>query len=126
MIFVCYTKLMNKSILLRDQLHKKCYGAFFLYYNFIFCFCSLFKMREPVMTNRSMSLNAMLGENINNTISEEFLDKIPQADRTLVENLMLVAQAEIESLNLTTALVFGGCVFPPVSLGPTGDCPCRD
>ena len=52
-----------------------------------------------------MSLNAMLGENINNTISEEFLEEIPQADRTLVENLMLVAQAEIESLNLTTASV---------------------
>lgn len=62
-------------------------------------------MRKPVMTNRSMSLNAMLGESINNTISEEFLDKIPQSDRTLVENLMLVAQAEIETLNLTTASV---------------------
>jgi thermostable 8-oxoguanine DNA glycosylase len=23
-------------------------------------------------------------------------------------------------------LVFGGCAFPPVSLGPAGDCPCRD
>ena len=64
------------------------------------------------MTNRSMSLNAMLGENINNTISEEFLDKIPQADRTLVENLMLVAQAEIESLNLTTASVNTALVAP--------------
>ena len=30
---------------------------------------------------------------------------VAQADRTLVENLMLVAQAEIESLNLTTASV---------------------
>ena len=24
------------------------------------------------------------------------------------------------------SLVFGGCAFPPVSLGPAGDCPCRD
>ena len=24
------------------------------------------------------------------------------------------------------SLVFGGCTFPPVSLGPAGDCPCRD
>ena len=23
-------------------------------------------------------------------------------------------------------LVFGGCAFPPVSLGPAGECPCRD
>ena len=23
-------------------------------------------------------------------------------------------------------LAFGGCAFPPVSLGPAGDCPCRD
>jgi len=23
-------------------------------------------------------------------------------------------------------MVFGGCAFPPVSLGPAGDCPCRD
>ena len=23
-------------------------------------------------------------------------------------------------------LVFGGCAFPPVSLGPAGDCPCKD
>ena len=22
--------------------------------------------------------------------------------------------------------VFGGCAFPPVSLGPAGDCPCKD
>ena len=22
--------------------------------------------------------------------------------------------------------VFGGCTFPPVSLGPAGDCPCKD
>ena len=22
-------------------------------------------------------------------------------------------------------LAFGGCAFPPVSLGPAGDCPCR-
>ena len=25
-----------------------------------------------------------------------------------------------------TLLVFGGCAFPPVSLGPAGDCPCKD
>ena len=25
-------------------------------------------------------------------------------------------------LNCTAALVFGGCAFPPVSLGPAGDC----
>ena len=24
------------------------------------------------------------------------------------------------------SLVFGGCAFPPVSLGPAGECPCRD
>ena len=23
-------------------------------------------------------------------------------------------------------LVFGECAFPPVSLGPAGDCPCKD
>ena len=23
-------------------------------------------------------------------------------------------------------LAFGGCAFPPVSLGPAGDCPCKD
>ena len=30
------------------------------------------------------------------------------------------------SLSLEGTLVFGGCAFPPVSLGPAGDCPCRD
>ena len=24
------------------------------------------------------------------------------------------------------SLVFGECAFPPVSLGPAGDCPCKD
>ena len=24
------------------------------------------------------------------------------------------------------SLVFGGCAFLPVSLGPAGDCPCKD
>ena len=23
-------------------------------------------------------------------------------------------------------MVFGGLAFPPISLGPAGDCPCRD
>jgi hypothetical protein len=27
---------------------------------------------------------------------------------------------------LLWSLVFGGCAFPPVSLGPAGDCPCKD
>jgi len=33
------------------------------------------------------------------------------------------------SLSLSLSLrplVFGGCAFPPVSLGPAGDCPCKD
>ena len=27
--------------------------------------------------------------------------------------------------SVTESLVFGGCAFPPVSLGPAGDCPPR-
>jgi len=31
-----------------------------------------------------------------------------------------------ESLSLSGFLVFGGFAFLPVSLGPAGDCPCKD
>ena len=39
-------------------------------------------------------------------------------------------EEEEEERGLVTSilwpLAFGGCAFPPVSLGPAGDCPCRD
>jgi len=31
-----------------------------------------------------------------------------------------------ESAIMPQSLVFGECAFPPVSLGPAGDCPCKD
>ena len=35
-------------------------------------------------------------------------------------------EAENRGFDPQTPLVFGGFAFPPVSLGPAGDCPCKD
>ena len=43
--------------------------------------------------------------------------------------LMLTAaqgQTRVVDECLSESLVFGGCSSPPVSLGPAGDCPCKD
>jgi len=44
----------------------------------------------------------------------------PDLDREVVSK-----EVGEDGLRLRT-LVFGGCAFPPVSLGPAGECPCRD
>ena len=61
----------------------------------------------PVIPNKSLSVMSIRGLS---------LSEGPPAARV----------SESLSLSLSLSLVFGGCTFPPVSLGPAGDCPCRD
>ncbi len=56
---------------------------------------------------RLSSLGAMLQKDLKNEVPEEVLALLPAEDRVLIENVLLVAQAELEILNLasTTAVV---------------------
>jgi len=50
-----------------------------------------------------MSLNSMLQKQLHNAVPEEVLRQCPEADRTLVENIL--AQAELVVLNLASTIV---------------------
>jgi hypothetical protein len=53
----------------------------------------------------SGSLGAMLQKDLKNEVPESVLTQLPPEDRVLVENLLLVAQAELEILNLASTTV---------------------
>lgn len=70
----------------------------------------------------SGSLGAMLNKDSNNEVSEAVLAQLPPEDRVLVENILLVAQAELEILNLasTTVVISEGAVRVSCTLvGPS-------
>lgn len=70
----------------------------------------------------SGSLGAMLHKDSNNEVSEAVLAQLPPEDRVLVENILLVAQAELEILNLasTTVVISEGAVRVSCTLvGPS-------
>ena len=51
-----------------------------------------------------LSLGAMLQQGVNNTVPDSVLEQCPEADRMLCENVLMVAQAEIEVLNLASTV----------------------
>jgi hypothetical protein len=53
----------------------------------------------------SGSLGALLQKDLNNEVPESVLAQLAPEDRVLVENILLVAQAELEILNLASATV---------------------
>ena len=55
--------------------------------------------------DRTNSLGALLQKDLKNDVPEPVLAQVPQDDRVLVENILLVAQAELEMLNLASATV---------------------
>jgi hypothetical protein len=55
--------------------------------------------------DRTNSLGALLQKDLKNDVPESVLAQVPQDDRVLVENILLVAQAELEMLNLASATV---------------------
>ena len=52
-----------------------------------------------------MSLNSMLQKQLHNEVPEEVVRQCPEADRTLVENILRLAQAELVVLNLASTIV---------------------
>jgi hypothetical protein len=52
-----------------------------------------------------MSLNGMLQKQLHNEVPDEVLRQCPEADRTLVENILRLAQAELPVLNLASTIV---------------------
>ena len=52
-----------------------------------------------------MSLNSMLQRQLHNEVPEEVLRQCPETDRTLVENILRLAQAELVVLNLASTIV---------------------
>jgi hypothetical protein len=58
--------------------------------------------------DRTNSLGALLQKDLRNDVPESVLAQVPPDDRVLVENILLVAQAELEMLNLAIATVVVG------------------
>lgn len=72
--------------------------------------------------DRPSSLGAMLQKDLKNEVPDSVLAQLPPEDRVLIENILLVAQAELEILNLasTTVVVSEGCVRVSCTLaGPS-------
>ena len=60
----------------------------------------------------SGSLGSLLQKDLNNEVPESALAQLAPEDRVLVENILLVAQAELEILNLaSTTVVLSDCVI---------------
>lgn len=57
------------------------------------------------MHTNMTTLNAMINKGIKNEVPETVLQNCGADDRVLVENLLLLAQAELESLQLASATV---------------------
>lgn len=64
-----------------------------------------------------LSLGGMIQQGVNNTVPDTVLEQCPEADRVLCENILMVAQAEIDVLNLaSTVVVLNG---PTITLACT-------
>jgi hypothetical protein len=57
------------------------------------------------MNREALSLHAMIQKGINNDVPESVLEKCPDADRILIENLLRLAQAELLVLNLASTII---------------------
>jgi len=58
-------------------------------------------------------------------VSAVVVDSFP-SPAVLEEELTTGYRVNVRASVLEDDLVFGGFAFPPVSLGPAGDCPCKD
>jgi len=56
------------------------------------------------MNRDQLSLHAMLQKGMNNDIPETILEKCPDADRLMIENLLRIAKTELVVLNLALIL----------------------
>ena len=71
----------------------------------------------------SGSLGAMLQKDSKNEVPESVLTQLPPEDRVLVENILLVAQAELEILNLASTTVVSSESIVRVSCALAGPSP---
>jgi hypothetical protein len=71
----------------------------------------------------SGSLGAMLQKDSKNEVPESVLAQLPPEDRVLVENILLVAQAEFEILNLAITTVVASEIIVRVSCALAGPSP---
>jgi hypothetical protein len=55
------------------------------------------------MTSGPFSLNSMMQRELKNEVSDTLLKQCPEEDRMLVDNVLRVAQAELNTLNLASA-----------------------
>ena len=55
--------------------------------------------------SEKLSLQSLLQQGVNNTVPDSVLEHCPEAERTLCENVLMVAQAEIDILNLASTVV---------------------
>ena len=60
------------------------------------------RISTPPGMRESGSLGALLQKDLNNEVPESALAQLAPEDRVLVENVLLVAQAELEILNLAS------------------------
>ena len=71
----------------------------------------------------SGSLGAMLQKDSKNEVPESVLAQLPPEDLVLVENILLVAQAELEILNLASTTVVSSESIVSVSCALAGPSP---
>ena len=71
----------------------------------------------------SGSLGAMLQKDSKNEVPESVLAQLPPEDSVLVENILLVAQAELEILNLASTTVVASESIVRVSCALAGPSP---
>jgi hypothetical protein len=57
------------------------------------------------MSNSKLSLTTMLQHGAANCVPDEMLEKCAEAERVVLENILLVAQSEINTLNLASTTV---------------------
>lgn len=57
------------------------------------------------MSNTSLSLSTILQNGAANSVPDEVLEKCANEDRVMVENILLVAQTEINTLNLASTTI---------------------
>ena len=57
------------------------------------------------MSNSKLSLTTLLHHEAANCVPDEILQKCAESDRVVVENILLVAQSEINTLNLASTTV---------------------
>lgn len=65
----------------------------------------MYLTRTLGMAGHQLSLNGMLQKNLQNEVPATVLEQCAAQDQTLIENLLLLAQVELETLNLASTLI---------------------